>query len=233
MNTLIKVIVALVISIFFTSCNFNFQNGVTGNGNVISQDREVNQTFETIKATEGIDVFVAQGAKTSIKVEADENVIDLIETKVNNGKLLIECREQIGRVSAKKVYVTLPNISNLETTSGANLNSMGTLNANNITLEASSGSDLIVELQADEVTTNASSGADIELYGVTNILIARASSGSDIKAERLKAHTVEAHASSGADIDVNASEEIAIHKSSGGDVGYKGNPKRVEKVKID
>ena len=54
-----------------------------------------------------------------------------------------------------------------------------------------------------------------------------------IKAERLKAHTVEAHASSGADIDVNASEEIAIHKSSGGDVGYKGNPKRVEKVKID
>ncbi|WP_417445023.1 head GIN domain-containing protein [Joostella sp.] len=233
MSTLIKVFITLLIAIFFTSCNFNFQNGVTGNGNVINQQREINQSFDAIKATEGINVFVAQGAEISIKVEADENIIDLIRTEVNNGALVIDTKEQIGRVSAKKVYVTLPEISELKSTSGGSITSIGTINSATISLDASSGSDIYVELQSKEVTVNTSSGAEIELYGVTNILKAHASSGSDIKTEKLKAHLVEAHASSGADIDVNASDEIAIHKSSGGDVDYIGSPKRVEKVSID
>ncbi|MDG3581696.1 MULTISPECIES: head GIN domain-containing protein [Galbibacter] len=235
MSTLIKVIVALVISIFLTSCNFdiNFSGGIKGNGEVVTQNREATQTFTSVKATEGLDVFVTQGDQTSIKVEADENVIDLIGTEIRNGRLLIECKKQIGRATSKKVYVTLPTIESLESSSGALLSSAGTIKGDAIKLDASSGSDIKVELQVKNVSSHASSGAEIEVYGVTGHLEAHASSGSDIHADRLKARSVEANASSGADIDVNASEEIAIHKSSGGDVDYKGSPKVVSKVKID
>ncbi|QLE02179.1 DUF2807 domain-containing protein [Galbibacter sp. BG1] len=233
MSTLIKVFIALVISIFLISCDFNFSNGTQGNGNVVTQQREANQTFESIKASEGLDVFVTQEDQTSIRIEADENVIDLIETNVSNGKLTIECKNPIGRATSKKIYVSLPEIRSLESSSGADLSTMGTIRADKISLDASSGSDIKAELQSNEVSLNTSSGAEIEVYGVTNTLNAHASSGSDINAHRLKSKTVDAHASSGADIDVNAADEIAIHKSSGGDVSYKGSPKVVSKVKTN
>ncbi|MCM5662791.1 head GIN domain-containing protein [Galbibacter mesophilus] len=233
MSTLIKVVISFVISLFLVSCNLNFGGGVKGNGNVITEQRGADETIESVKATEGLDVFVTQSESTSIKVEADENVIDLIETSVSNGTLKISCKEPIGRVSSKKVYVSLPKIVSLESSSGADMSTMGTIEANEISLDASSGSDIEAELQATSVTLKASSGAEIEVYGVTETLKANASSGADINAHRLKAKIVKADASSGADIEVNAANEIAIHKSSGGEVSYNGSPKIVENVKID
>ncbi|MEL4308740.1 head GIN domain-containing protein [Joostella sp. CR20] len=226
MNTLIKVIVALVLSIFLTSCNF-YGGGVMGNGNIITQERAVTATFKSVKATEGVDVYISQSATASIKIEADDNIIDLIETEVNNGELVISTKENIGRAS-KKVYVSLSEIERLATTSGADLESMGTLKVDNLDLDASSGSDLVVEVQATAISADASSGADIEVFGVSTSLNADASSGSDIKAERLNVETVSADASSGANIKIGAVKTINYHKSSGGGVSYKGTPEVVE-----
>ncbi|MCX2681440.1 DUF2807 domain-containing protein [Galbibacter sp. EGI 63066] len=229
MSTLIKVVIALVISIFLTSCQFDINlSGVKGNGNVVTHQREVDQTFSAIKATEGLDVFVSQGPKTTIKVEADENVIDLIRTQVSNGELHIDCEDPIGNAT-KKVYVTIPEITALKSSSGAELSSIGTIKGDAITLDASSGSELDVEIQAKDINSESSSGAEIVVYGVANFLEARASSGAEIEAEKLETNSVKAKASSGGRISVHAKEKISISTSSGGDVDYKGDPQVVSK----
>ncbi|MEP0132040.1 MAG: head GIN domain-containing protein [Eudoraea sp.] len=223
MTTLARITIAFILALFLSSCAFdiNIGDGKKGNGVVAEDRREVTEEFTVVSAQEGLDVYVTQAKDFEITVEADDNVIDLIGTDIRDGKLKIHAIENIGRAT-KKVYVSMPDITGLETSSGADLIGKSVIESDKISLNASSGSDLQVELNADEVDANTSSGADIRLSGEANMLYANASSGSDIKARDFTVQTCRADASSGADISVNVSESLTADASSGGDISYSG-----------
>ncbi|MBT8203903.1 MAG: DUF2807 domain-containing protein [Eudoraea sp.] len=223
MTTLAKITIAVLMALFLSSCAFDMSwgEGKRGNGIVEEERREITDDFTVITASEGLDVYVTQDRDFEILVEADENVIDLIGTDIKNGRLKIHAIENIGRAT-KKIYVTLPEITSLRTSSGADLITREVISADKISLDASSGSDLRVELKADEVNADTSSGASIRISGEANILYADASSGSDIKAGAFEVKTCEADASSGADIRVNVSERLIADASSGADIKYTG-----------
>ena len=233
MTTVTKILITALVSLFFASCHWdiNLGEGKKGNGNVTSEKRNVTEDFHTVKATEGLDVYVEQGDDMAIEVEADENIIEYIRTDINNGVLKIHTEERIGRAKSKKVHVRLPEVRALHSSSGADLYGKGIITADNLVLDASSGSDLKVEVAASEVNCDSSSGADIKVSGTANVLIADASSGSDINARELTVKKCIAEASSGADITVNATEELSASASSGADINYSGNPEIVKKNK--
>lgn len=224
MTTLARIAIAALLALFTSSCAFdiNFGEGKRGNGQVVEESRKVTDEFNMVHASEGLDVFVTQGNEFSINVEADENIIDLIGTDIRDGRLKIHAIENIGRAT-KNIYVTLPEVTSLSTSSGADLIAQNTIKARKIELDASSGSDLEVEVDAEEVSADTSSGADIKLSGRTNVFYADASSGSDIKARDLMAKRCTADASSGADISVNVSESLTADASSGADISYTGD----------
>jgi len=225
MTTLVKFAIALVLALLVTSCNFdiNFGDGKKGNGVVTKEDRKISEDFTVVKASEGLDVFVTQSDELNILVEADENIIELIATDIKDGELRIHALENIGRAT-KKIYVSLPEITALKSSSGADLIVQNKITAEKIELDASSGSDLEIEVVASEIEADASSGADIKISGATNSLYADASSGADIKAKNLVTKRCNADASSGSDITVNVSESLIADASSGADIRYSGDP---------
>ncbi|NAY90530.1 DUF2807 domain-containing protein [Muricauda sp. JGD-17] len=223
MTTLAKIAIAIFFSIFASSCmlDVNFGNGKRGNGNVVEETRNVKEDFSVVSASEGLDVFVTQDSEFKILVEADENIIDLIGTDIRDGRLKIHAIENIGRAT-KKIYVTLPKVEALKSSSGADLIVQNVVTSKRVELEASSGADLQVELTAQEVSAEASSGAEIKVSGQTDYLYADASSGADIRARSLMTKNCNADASSGADISVNVSESLVADASSGADISYTG-----------
>ncbi|SFZ93016.1 Putative auto-transporter adhesin, head GIN domain [Flaviramulus basaltis] len=231
MTTLIKFIVATVLSLMLFSCNFdlNLNSGVRGNGNVIKQERTVNEPFSTIKATEGLDVYLTQSNNESITVEADENLHELIMTEIEDGVLKIHTKENIGNATSKKVMVSFKDISSIISTSGSDVFSTNTIIVETLNLKSTSGSDMKLDVNTSVLHCNSTSGSDMHLSGKTLKLIAEATSGSDIKAADLIAESSEVRATSGADITVNTSKELTARASSGGDVKYYGNPEKVNK----
>ncbi len=225
MTTIVKILIALVMSLFFTSCMFDIEigNGKKGNGNVVTEERNSRESFTEVEASEGLDVYVIQDDRTEIRVEADENVIDMIRTDIRNGVLVIHTDERIGRAT-KNIYVSVPEITRLESNSGADLYGKGVISGSKIMLDAHSGADLEVELDAEHIAADASSGADIRVSGKADYLVADASSGADIKARGLEVNRCDADASSGADISVNVTESLTANASSGADITYSGNP---------
>lgn len=223
MTTLARLAIAVLLSLFASSCmmDVNFGHGKTGNGQIVEETRAVSEDFTEVLASEGIDVFVTQDSEFKISVEADDNIIDLIGTDIRDGKLKIHAIENIGRAT-KNVYVSLPRITALKSSSGADLIVQNVIESESIELDASSGADIRVELKANEVSADASSGADIRVSGIAEILHADASSGSDIKARELEVKQCNADASSGADISVNVTESLVADASSGADITYTG-----------
>ena len=99
MTALVKITIALLLSLLLASCGFDIQigdmdgfgSGKKGNGIVTNEIRNVNQDFTEISASEGLIVYVTQADDFEISVEADENIIDLIGTDVKNGQIKGAC----------------------------------------------------------------------------------------------------------------------------------------------
>lgn len=226
MGTLVKILITLVMAFFMTSCHFDIElgEGHKGNGNVVTETRTLSSEFTEVSAAEGLDVYVTQDDNVSITIEADENIIEFIETELKGNELVIHTSEKIGRAKSKKIYVSLPRIEKLSSSSGADLYTQGVVKADKLELHSSSGADLRASVNAGEIICKSSSGSDIRVDGTATTVMADASSGSDIQAGDLETKNAYAEASSGADITVNPSDKLDAKASSGGDVRYKGNP---------
>lgn len=231
MNTLVRIIITSILGILMLSCNFsmNLGQGIDGNGNVVSEDREISSDFNSIKVSQGLDLFITQSNDVALSVEADENLHDLIMTKVENNVLSIYSTENIRRASSKKILLDIKDISAIKATSGSDVYSTNTIEVDDLELNTTSGADMELSVKTQTLNCHSTSGSDIKLSGTTNLLIAEATSGSDIKASNLEAETSKVKATSGADISVNTSKEITARATSGGDIRYSGNPEKVNK----
>lgn len=250
MTILTKIIVTTLLSLLFFSCNFdiNIGPGVAGNGHVVQESRTINASFDAIKATEGLNVYVTQSDNESIIVEADENLQDLIITEVVDNVLKVHTKKNIGKAASKKVMVSFKNVSHIISSSGSNVYSTNSITAQNLELESSSGSNMTLNVNTTSLKCNTSSGSNmtlllntevlechtssgsnIKLTGKTIKLLADASSGSNVKAGDLISEFSEANASSGSNITVNTSKELIAKATSGAGIYYSGNPEKVEK----
>lgn len=231
MTTISKFITALIMSLLLVSCQFNsdFGFGVRGNGNIETVERSIDNDFNEISVSRGLDIYLTQGDNVSLIVEADENLHDIIITEVENGVLKITTDENISFSKSKKVMLTFKDVSKIKATSGSDVFSTNTIIADNLELTTTSGSDMEVDINVQVADCRSTSGSDLRVSGKTNKLYAEATSGSDIKAGNLKAKVSEARATSGADITLNTSEELYAKATSGGDIKYSGNPERVTK----
>lgn len=213
------------------SCNFsmNLGEGVDGNRNIVTEDRTISNDFSSIKVSQGLDLYITQSNDVSLSVEADENLHNIIMTKVDNGVLSIYCEENIRRAASKKIMVSISDISAIKATSGSDVFSTNTIEVDDLELNTTSGADMKLDVKTQNLNCHSTSGSDIRVSGETNILIAEATSGSDIEASNLRAETSKVKATSGADISVNTSKELTARATSGGDVRYSGNPEKVNK----
>jgi len=233
MKTLVRItiLISIYLTLLFTtsSCIFDGVVGIKGNRNVVSEDRTIRSDFEIINVQQGINLTITQGKPTSISVEADENVIDLLITEVKNNELNIYFEKSVYQAKARNVYLTTENISKIKASSGASVKSENTIQAETLELDSSSGSTMKIRANANEITSESSSGSSITIVGKSNSFTANSSSGSSINAKDLKTVNALTKASSGANIDVNVTGKLTAKASSGADIDYEGSPETVDK----
>jgi hypothetical protein len=224
-----KILTLLFVATLFSSCAVDMFNRVNGNRNVVTEDRSTKEDFTKIKVSTGLDLYISQGSKNQITVEADENLQDIIRTEVKDGVLRIYSEKNIWRAKARKVYVTVETLEALTATSGSDVYTNEALEVNNLNISATSGADIHVSVDANTIETTATSGSNIEVFGASNNHISKATSGASIDAYQLRSKNVTVKVTSGANINVYASESIDAKATSGGDIDFKGSPKKVNK----
>ena len=213
----------IIVALLLNSCILDgWDNGISGNGNVEEESRDVSG-FSGVHASTGIDVFISEGSSFDVKVEADENLLEVILTELNGDMLVIKTdRVNIRSAKSKKVYVTLPKLKELKISSAGDCKGMTPFNCENLKISISSAGDLKLDVEADRIDINISSSGDATLTGSTGVLDANLSSAGDLHAFELIADEVSVDVSSAGDARVFATEEISMNASSAGNVYYKG-----------
>ncbi len=225
MKILIKLSAVLLLLITTTSCFFD---GVKGNRNVITQQRNISSNFDAIDVSQGIDVYLTIDDDVSLSLEADENLHELILTEVKDGVLHIYAEKNIWSAKSRKVFVTAKSINEIVATSGAEVRSENTIEAEDFKIRVTSGADVRLELNVTDLSCSTTSGADARLKGKAENFTAKSTSGSTIKAQDLETETCTAKVTSGADVYVNVTNSLNAKATSGGDIRYVGNPKNVQ-----
>lgn len=231
MITILRYLTAIAIgiaSLLFTGCNvdLNFES-VKGEGEVRTETRTVGD-FNKIKASQGLRVILSNGPTGEVKVQANDNLHDIIITEVENNTLVIKCEKNIRRADAKNVMVNVATLKAIKSSSGASIRSNDEIKSAEIHIDASSGSNIDLDVYAKEVVCSSSSGSTIKISGETGRVIADSSSGSNINTSDLKSGSCDASSSSGSSIKLYCDNAITAKASSGSSIRYKGSPEKKE-----
>ena len=230
MKTTLK-LVALFLTLSLASCNANLNlgDGIDGSGNVVIEKRTIDAPFTKIDASTGVEVIVEQGAATEVEVEVDDNLMEHIVTRVENGTLIVKIDGNINTMESAIVRVSTKTIEGLESSSGATIRSKNTLKGTNLALKSSSGSTINTDLEYEKVSSESTSGSEIKLSGKALTLDTKSSSGSEIDAKDLAANEITAQSTSGSNTTVNPIVLLNAKASSGSSIDYVKEPKKVIK----
>jgi len=210
------------LSILLSSCWF-LGPSVKGNGNVTEEVRQVDE-FDQINVSRGMNVYVTQGSPAKVVVIADNNLHEVIETRVEGGVLKVYVNENIRWAKEKKVMVTVEKLTGVQTSSGSNAWSQNQIMSENLELKASSGANLTMDVNAKYLKADCSSGANIKLSGLAKNADLETSSGANLKGEELKADDCKMRASSGGNVSSSVHGRLEAKASSGGNIVYYGEP---------
>lgn len=216
MKGLLTIVMSGMLAI--TACAFGSRADLS------TSERQVSE-FTGLDVGNGILTNVVFGDSCAATVTAPDDVIENIVTEVKNGTLFIYWKHKVDIkwLDRVEVNVTAVSINRINASSGARVIS-DTVNADILTLAASSGAQIDAMAKAGSVVGRASSGSVIRIVGDAQKSDFSASSGSQIKADKLLAGNASAKATSGAGITLNVSEKLDAEANSGGRVRYSGSP---------
>lgn len=193
-----------------------------------AQESEVRQvgSFKAIKSAEGIDVYLKQGDKESVRVEASGVPVQQVVTEVAGATLRIEMRNGSYRNRSVKVFVTYVRLEKVSASSASTVFSEERIEARDFEINASSAASIELRVDVGALSADVSSAGEITLEGKARSFQGDASSAGSIDAYRLEADAVNVTASSAGSIKITAVKEIEAGASSGGSIRYRGNPSR-------
>lgn len=195
---------------------------------VVKETRTVG-SFTKISASGGVDVYFTQSNSQKIEIEADEDLIKDIKTRVESGKLIIEREKKNlswgNNKKSMKVYVSAPAIEEVNISGGVDFYCEELKCNSGFKLNASGGADAditkLLVSKSTEILT--SGGADIEIKNMeTKDCILSASGGGDIDANIQASGNIEMNASGGADIKVSGqAKQVNANASGGSDINIR------------
>jgi hypothetical protein len=217
-----KIIIGLLCSVFL---QLSAQDKIVNDENV---EKRTITSFKDIKVSDGIELFLSQGAEESVAVSASEQkYLVLLKTEVENQtlKIYFSKKDLIWNDNSKrklKVYVSFKQLSKLQASSGANVKATTQIKVPQLSMDFSSGANFNGELNVVELEAVQSSGAEIEATGKAENLKVEASSGAIFKAFDLQVDICDAKATSGGSVRVLVNKELVAKANSGGGIRYKG-----------
>jgi hypothetical protein len=188
--------------LMLSGCKFG---GVHGSGVRKTEKRDDLASFTSIETTGAFEVEVNCQKPASFEVEADDNLIPLVEAEVKNGILRIKTTKGYSSSGGIIVRINVPDLESLKTT-GA-------------------GKFRVSDVKNDQFEINSTGAATVVASSQTKSLKIGSTGAGKIDTHNLRADTAEVKVTGAAGVEVYAANELDVTVSGAGRVIYSGNPK--------
>ncbi|WP_158563207.1 head GIN domain-containing protein [Chitinophaga silvatica] len=220
-----RISLALLALVNLTSCDIA-QNRVKGSGNVVKEQRQIS-SFHQLKVLGSMDVELTQGTSTSAAVEADDNILPLIELKEEGDQLVVRIKKGYNVSNSKRmvVYLTTNEIEAASMAGSGDLKIINKFNSDREVKFGLSGSGNITgAINAPAVRASIAGSGDITLNGETKDLSVSIAGSGNYHGYELMAENATVKIAGSGDVDLFASVKLDAKIAGSGNVNYKGTP---------
>lgn len=221
----ISALFAVILTVFaFSSCDLVVRNSVKGNGELKRISRNVAKA-DRIKVSDGIDVIISKGS-TGVEVEADENLLRYIETRYDDGWLIIRAKDNYQLRSENNITVRISTemLRALKVAGSGNVSSeedwsMG----GTFKLDVAGSGDVVLNVRANDIEADIAGSGNIELAGTSDNLNLDIAGSGNFRGYELKCNTVDIDVAGAGEAEVTAEEKLKVSIAGSGDIKYRGN----------
>jgi hypothetical protein len=218
-----------IILMVVTSCGKD-SSCFKGTGDIAQEQRVVSKDVSSIITEDNIDIVITQSSEPSMAVEGGENLLPYINTDVSGTVLSISSDNKCGmfrdNTTPITVYLSIPNLINIDYTGQGNISSTNTLNFPLFNIESRSGTGSInLDVNIEELAIKEHSGpADFTFTGNVNRLYVYTLGQGWFYLDGLVSNSAHINHSGLGDIFVNVKNELSVEMRSIGSVYYLGSP---------
>lgn len=203
--TVMKKIFLLMALVFWCAAIlYAMSDRIKGSGSLTTESRSV-ENFNGAHVMGSGQVYITQGSTQSVKVEADNNIIEHVKTEVRGGTLHIGMEDGSYSNYTLKVYLTMPDVRRLEVSGSGDISALSALNVKELSSIIRGSGNISIKGKADE--------HKVEIYG-----------SGDVEAADFEAEQASIKIAGSGDCKIYAVKNLSVKISGSGDVRYKGNP---------
>jgi hypothetical protein len=237
--TILTTLILLAAASFACTNPFNIRK-VTGSGNIVTEQIEVSD-FNEILLTGVGKLIVTQADEESLTITTDDNLIQYIETDVNNGVLELGFTNDVsferdwGRKILDPSDSFIFNLSVIDLSSinlsGAATIDVQELTGENIRIVLSGAGDIKIDsLVADYLDVNISGAGNIEIAGKVEIQMIDLNGLGKYDAADLESQVTTITINGAGGAEVWAQKALNVTINGAGDVDYFGDPSLTREI---
>ena len=207
----------------------NFYVGPTerGSGNVTTQTREV-KDFDSIEVSYPAEVYVTQGTSESLKIEAEDNVLEGLQTRVRNGVLEIFYKVEEGKAvrptKTPVITIVVKDLDEVDFESAGSIEITG-IETESLTVSVSGAGELkLKEIDVKDLAVNLSGAGSMSASGTTNTLDVNISGFGDFGGRNLHSQDASVNISGAGSATVAVDDQLDATISGAGSINYYGSP---------
>lgn len=192
--------------LFSTGCVL-VADQIEGSGVTKTETRDV-PAFTRVDSKGSAEMIVTIGDKQSLTIEADDNILPLIDTGVKGDKLEISSHGSYSTRTPIKITITVAALNEARV--------------------AGSGSISATGIDAKKFDAHVTGSGDINITGKAESLTASISGSGNIDTTKLPVAVADVRVTGSGNAKVNAMKSITATVTGSGDVHYAGNPSEVQ-----
>lgn len=210
-------------SLLIPGCNN--MDCMDGSGNEVTKIRQV-EPFTFVETSGSIKLVLKQGSQ-EVRIVADDNIMDEIETRVKGQSLIIEMDRDVCNNRPVTVYLSAQSYEGVSASGAVEIMSDGLLQVKDFEMELSGSSKVNLNLNASKVTTRSSGSSEIALKGQASNHEVDLSGSSSVKALNFVVGKYRIESSGASESKINVLSELHVKSSGSSDIEYRGNPAKV------
>mgnify|MGYP001243251864 CR=1 FL=1 len=222
---------ALVLSACGTDLHIGNNQVITGSGKVVTQDVTVSG-FNAVTMGGVGELTITQGDTESLSIEAEDNLLAVMENKVSGGTLVLGTQPGVTITPTRPIRYTLmvKDLSKLEL-AGLGDTHMDALKTEGLDLVISGSGNLALKnLSASDVHVTISGLGSMELAGQASSLTLDLKGSGNLNARDLPVKDAKVKISGLGGATIWSSDTLDIQISGAGNLEYYGSPKVSQSV---
>lgn len=184
--------------------------------------------FDEIALNLPANVYVRQGSRQTVEIEAREEVIERLNKEIHSGKWNIGFKgknNNMRNYGDVDIWITVPKLEKVSIAGSGKMISENTFtNANEFTANISGSGSLKMAVEADEVNCMVTGSGTMELRGKASEQKLTITGSGDVESYDLRTKNCVARITGSGKGEINVTDNLEVYITGSGDVLYKGDP---------